>query len=55
MLADRLANEGMLCKESYIWHDWDSIPSGKLCDDFQCQVAKDMEHFQTMNNEKEED
>jgi len=33
MLADRLANERVSSKESYIWYDWDSIPSGKLHDD----------------------
>ena len=45
MLADCLANEGVLCKENYIRYDWDSTPSIKLCDDYQQQVAKDMEYF----------
>jgi len=33
MLVDHLVNEGMICKESYIWYDWESIPSGKLRED----------------------
>ena len=45
MLADRLANEGVICKESYSRHAWDLTPSGKLRDDCQRKVAKDMEHF----------
>ena len=53
MLADRLANEGVLCKESYSRYAWDSTPSGKLREDCQRQAAKDMENFQTMRNEQE--
>lgn len=33
MLANHLANEGVLCKESYIGYDWEFVPSRKLHDD----------------------
>lgn len=45
MLADCLANEGVISKGSGTRHVWESIPPGKLCDDCLCHAAKDMEHF----------
>lgn len=53
MLSDRLANEGVLCKESYSRYSWALTPSRKLREDCQRQVAKDMENFQTIRNEQE--
>ena len=53
MLANRLVNEGVLCKESYSRYAWYSTPLGKLREDCQRQVAKDMENFQTIRNEQE--
>lgn len=54
MLADHLANEGVISKGSDTRHIWESIPLGKLGDDCLYQAAKDMEHFQTFSREEED-
>lgn len=54
MLADRLANEGVMRKESYSRYAWDSTPLGNLREDCQRQADKDMEKFHTIRSEQEE-
>jgi len=45
MLADHLANEGVINKERDTRHVWEMLPPGKLLEDCLCQAAKDRDRW----------
>lgn len=45
MLADRLANGGVINKDRDTWHVWELLPPGKMLEDYLCQAAKDRDRW----------
>lgn len=54
MVADRLANEGVINKERDTRHDWELLPPGKLFEDRLSQAAKDMKQWERWRAEEED-